>query len=448
MATWHGYSELLTRLAAQKELREAAGESPPAHLMQAMHAYLASAAQEHDQSRLCALPDDVIGRAMRYFSNHSLGATSSATRRLKQLILPQAAVLFRPKVDCSDAVRSVTTSQELARFEVWASALSHDFQKQPRLRGPRSFNGLLCLVKIVQYGGMWPHPHWRQGQWCDHREEEVQLLPPLEPVVLVSGWLALEQRDVVHDGDGMALAVQLPDPFTIPHWEPMDPTQISLEISLYDPEKRLATTLYDGPLIEDRAEYDNTEFWCNTTAHQHEPFTHVHVVPRNGDDDDETVFNGTGRIEIRFGLRPERYYPRDDDVEVYDEEDALDQLCWRTVSFSEPRRGNSDAGKVKRALHRFFEHFSGEEVDRMPRQELCGRVALAAGANVAAFYDFIEAFAARCIPLHPGKFTVTPPEWTCSTEVRMAYCEAQKQWDAQVKDAIDTAERTTEGAGY
>lgn len=74
METWDRYSELLTRLAAQRELREAAGEPPPADLMRAMHAYLASAAREPDRmaaalpgpaqpDRLTALPGGEAGPA-------------------------------------------------------------------------------------------------------------------------------------------------------------------------------------------------------------------------------------------------------------------------------------------------------------------------------------------------------------------------------------------------
>ena len=424
MTTWEEYHELVSRLETEQARREASGEAPSEDLVQAVKAHLIACEESNSplasvdgpaamgssdaqtDSPLCALPDDTLLRAVGFASNARIGAMSTTARRLARLIFAHKETLFRPSADGADAVGA--TGLELARLEAWADNKQHEerptFPDPPRRR--MSLDGLLCHVKITQTPkGDAREDYAHTEGWCSSQRAAVLSLPPLEPVVLASRWLELNETAKKVSSD-----VDPDDPertyleLTVPAFDFSSHSNITLDIALYNPRTKLVATLFRGDGEYEQEMEDSSSFFFEddetSCLYSHidaegDIFTpmvraSMHFDSDRSDDTCPYVFvNGT--IHVSFGQKCDNYWgaefeERDDVCE------ELGNLRWAPVIVSEPRpvEHTDPEEEIRRAVSSLHNRF-GDDIGRMSHDEIVGRVALLVGADVTrgAYRDFI-----------------------------------------------------------
>ena len=426
MTTWEEYHELVSRLETEQARREASGEAPSEDLVRAVKAHLIAceesnsllaavegpaamgSADAQTDSPLCALPDDTLLRAAGFASNARIGAMSTTARRLARLIFAHKETLFRPSADGADAVGA--TGLELVRLEAWADNKQHE--ERPTVPDPprrrMSLDGLLCHVKITQTpkgDSRYIDDYADIEGWCSDMRATVLSLPPLEPVVLASRWLELNETAKktipgVDPDEPEHTYLEL----TVPAFDFSLHSNITLDIALYNPRTKLVATLFRGDGEDEQEMEDSSSFFFEddetSCLYSHidddgdivTPMVRasLHCDSDRSDDTCPYVFvNGT--IHVSFGQKCCSYWGADfeDRDDVCEE---LGNLRWAPVVVSEPRpvEHTDPKEEIRRAVSSLHNRF-GDGIGRMSHDEIVGRVALLVGADVTRgeYRDFI-----------------------------------------------------------
>ena len=437
MPVWEEYGELLDHVSAMAKERKAAGAQPDERFVRLREclqdlvdhtepprARRARPRALQIDSKLCALPDAVLVRALCFSTNRGVGAVAATAFRTKQLVDEHKLMLYHSSAQGAAAI-STASGLELARLEAWTDVQEHDEEPEiPRLpEDEMAVDGLLAFVKIVQ-----TPRSIKDGEW----PREPSHLPSLEPVVLACQWLELDESMVSRGG----LNIKLQNPIEFP-----TSALLTLDVTLYNPRTSKAASLFHGDTeLDDHELYDSGfgvpdylfERFFAGFRHSETffdggqyrglylekiPECRATLIPVGDDedeeDDDEDEFPALFASEFisigfewRVHSRNMNAHHPDIDARLNGPEvgQGLYNLRWNTVVIDKDRPAIITAlDRIESALGDLFSSNTPSEIKRLSRKAIHKQIALSAGADISEFHQFIASFIPRCLALHPGK---------------------------------------------